>query len=168
MSLRNVEVDGICYTVPSYVSRVIGGWQARPPQQKTTYFADSNYGGTQSALRECVHHLQDMGLVSGHIRRDGRQSKTIPLGASGVFLQVTPKRGRRSECYSLHVVLPDRRRTSIYVGTEATYQERLPGKIEQAIARQEEVRKAQARKALEFVESLKAPATEVRRSHSTA
>lgn len=160
LSMRDIEVDGVTYTVPAYVGRIKDAWLARPPKQKTTQFVDVNYGGAAQALRECVYFMQDIGCLCDSTKRQERQSKEMPLGAPGVFLRHSPKRGRRAAAYYLYVVLPDRERTTIYVGTQDTYEKRLPAKIEEAIARQDEVRVAQARKILELVNGLSAQAVQ--------
>lgn len=155
--MRTTLVEGKEYPCPRYVVRVNAGWQLRLPGQTTLFFGDTRFGSTEAAHRAAVAMRAEklpLTAESEHrFARTERSTKRHPLGIPGVFLVRQPKRGPRVPSFYLHVINKNQPARTLYVGTEKTWESRLPAKLAQAA----EIRAEQIRRASEGLPPSKTP-----------
>lgn len=132
---RKLRIGGAVLTVPRHVVRLDGakvnGWQVRYRDQ-TRYFRDGP-AGARASLASAVAFLREI-YAGPALRRIGPTSRSKYGG--GISLGRYAPEHRPSAQYSLHLLLPifgrTPRRRSIYVGTDANYQQRLPAVLRRA------------------------------------
>jgi hypothetical protein len=148
--MRKAVVDGVEFECPRYVVRVPGGWQVRMPQQPTVFFADSRYGGPAGSHDIAVKRRAACMPISPNSETRyalaERSDKKDPLGIPGVFLVHQPRRGKRAPQVELLVSVKGQPTRTIYVGTQATWEKRLPEKLQIAAAVRAEKIRLQAQK----------------------
>lgn len=149
--MRKAVVDGVEFECPRYVVRVPGGWQVRMPHEPTVFFADSRFGGAAGSHEVAVNRRAERMPISANSETRyalaERSDKKDPLGIPGVFLVHQPRRGKRAPQVELLVSVKGQPTRTIYVGTQRTWQQRLPEKLQLAAAVRAEKIRLQALKA---------------------
>lgn len=155
-SSRNVEIDGYgIFDLPAYLVRIDTGsgpgWQARPPGQKTRWFADGVHGDPIASFSAAQVFLRKIGapqVVSG-LRSKEFAGKQSPTGVVGVYLQFKQRKGRRVREVQLLIPRPSKDGAArvLYVGTELNYESRLDAKVAEAAAIRERFEHEWRRKA---------------------
>jgi hypothetical protein len=143
--MRKALVDAMEFDCPRYVVRVPGGWQVRMPHEPTVFFADSRFGGPAGSHEVAVKRRTERMPISANSETRyalaERSDKKDPLGIPGVFLVHQPRRGKRAPQVELLVSVKGQPTRTIYVGTHATWEKRLPEKLELAASvRAEKIR----------------------------
>ncbi len=145
--MKFYEVCGHRFEAPRYVIRVRNSWVLRVPGQAQRSFGDRRFGGAQAAFEAAeAAALSALGDRAQSFRDPAlseRNSKLRPTGLAGIFIQVE-RRHRRTKTgtleasprieYRLRVTGIGRRVKILYLGTEATWEAKLPHVLERAKA----------------------------------
>jgi len=140
--MREKIIDGVAYECPMYVVRAADGWQVRMPGEKTVFFADLKCGGVKEAHAKAVAYRRDQLLITDQCRPLlGREiaGKKHKVGVAGIFLQTKQKKDRRTLEYHFAVKNIEGGTSTIYIGTESTWQRNYDRKLQRAKELREKV-----------------------------
>lgn len=134
--MKTTIVQGVEFECPMYLVRAGAGWQVRVPGEPTRFFSDGVNGSTLKAFEAALSYRRSlMPITAQHRVLPGQEkaSKLHPTGEPGVFLNKKWKRDRKVPEYAFSVTRPGKPRTTVYIGTERTWEQNYDAKLEVAI-----------------------------------
>lgn len=147
--MKKTVVNGVDYVCPRYVVRVPNGWQTRLPGEASLFFGDVKHGGVSGSHAAAVDwRVQRLPITTEEKARcfeNERPQKKHKLGVPGIYLTEKTRKNSIPQ-YELHVVVKGEPVRSIYVGTQNTWESRLPAKLDLAIQIRQEKMKIRTQK----------------------
>lgn len=140
--MRETVVGEFVFECPMYVVRAGDGWQVRMPGEKTVFFADLKCGGVEASHAKALAYRREKLLITDQQRpllgkeTEGKKHK---VGVAGVFLQTTQKKDRKVLEYHFAVRKRDGGTSTVYIGTERTWQQNYDRKLIRAIEIREQI-----------------------------
>lgn len=129
-------VDDAKFNSPMYLVRAGAGWQVRVPDQQSRFFSDGIHGSTEKAFKAAMAYRRELLPITEQCRvlpNQERANKLYPTGEPGVFLNKKMKRDRPRPEYAFSITRPGLPRTTVYIGTESTWEQNYDAKLAIAI-----------------------------------
>lgn len=125
-------VDGAKFNCPMYLVRAGTGWQVRVPDQQSRFFSDGIHGSTAKAFHEAMAYRKKLLPITEQCRvlpGQEKANKLHPTGEPGVFLNKKMKRDQPMPEYAFSITRPGLPRTTVYIGTESTWEQNYDAKL---------------------------------------